>query len=907
MSDLDIFLEFGLEEPPESREYERLRALSKHLCGTPDPVGGFRPRLAASICARSEAELFVLSAPRFAIRAYIGGHGFVNARRLAEFANSYERSFGTNTKLGSEIPKAGCIGDSLLLAPKRLRADYMILETELGLAYGESDRIVGTPFVTHTPAISGGMCAQAVCFQATALRQFDARGIFGVAEITALAEDENAAWFDIGGMTAEKIVKYFSHERVGLAATYVIVDRFQGISQVEQEEMFAKGMQAYVASGMPVILPVDLREMERINLFDSIPVSLRPKCKRSSSSTESKPDETDKPLEHAVVLVGVQKKDNLGQFNAGNLKFLLNDPATFPFIEATGRDLSNCRGWRRKSSESSGNLGFIPVTPSNVRLPLLTQPSLEFYEFGLANLARFLRRFDMNSRPILNDYPGELTQSEQFGEFRLVNLATWPFVAEKSVECHTPPDDCLGFAESSGVPELIDMIREQIQNKRLTKRWAWLQVLRETTAHGSSAPETVAWIWNAENPPLQVPNDPRELKATEFGPESLRNRYLLAGYSRIDGQWKCTENREFPFSVEPSPPAQLRGSLVTSFDPKTGALPFLLNGDWPTTRVPRCDLYVWMKPDLNTLAQEARSSGITFNYSADWTAAEAMSEWSNNDDFIDWTAGLLVRQERATARCHLAAIASFVPEISARFGSEHAKAAARSLQYLARLGIAIRKHQESTDVPKHEQLSAIEIVCGSRVEAVLEASSKNRGVSAYLAANRAGFDSIQSIVSNMRAALNPRLCSDLRELDLFFAMELEPGPLFAASTLPHLVALANALRLSPDLGSVVGFNADFAHYRLAGITPQLLFRHKQVMQKVVHAHISGEHRHAHICDAPTLAEDLLPWVDVLKWISASSDLRGRGLTVAQELEAAASPDLAFQAAEDLRRLLGEIP
>jgi hypothetical protein len=202
------------------KEVERLTLLRQWLY--PHMTGRLEFRAAPSLIARSETELFGISMPRFAFRAYLSPRSFVNARRISTFgelATSWGRppvdyypffDHCVATKSPAEtISQSSCIGDSLLEPPTWLdQRKYHVLTTELGLAYGEHGEIHGTPFVNHV-RLGGGWCAQAVCLMATALCQETARGIYGVAEITALASDQDSSVLDLGGMTPDKICNYF--------------------------------------------------------------------------------------------------------------------------------------------------------------------------------------------------------------------------------------------------------------------------------------------------------------------------------------------------------------------------------------------------------------------------------------------------------------------------------------------------------------------------------------------------------------------------------------------------------------------------------------------------------------------------------------------------------------------------
>jgi hypothetical protein len=154
-------------------------------------------RSAPSIVVRSEAELFGINKPRFAYRARLSGTdgsilGFSNLRRIKSFV----RSIGKRLDVGIQADfltklqlKCRCLADSFLAVPNWAGA-YQVVTTDLARWYAESGPDNGTSFVTHFP-VGGGMCAQAVCFMASALLHDYANGVFGVAEVTMLSSEFN--------------------------------------------------------------------------------------------------------------------------------------------------------------------------------------------------------------------------------------------------------------------------------------------------------------------------------------------------------------------------------------------------------------------------------------------------------------------------------------------------------------------------------------------------------------------------------------------------------------------------------------------------------------------------------------------------------------------------------------------
>jgi hypothetical protein len=210
-----------------------------------------KARVAQSVIIRSEGILFGTSIPRFAIRVYLEGGGFINCRRLntfvenshydgnTEWGNRYQAGTiaeeqrnqdldGTQLEhktLAEVLEGQSCIGDSLLCEPQRLKKDHFsyidISAARLFDSYGESRSLVTNdgPFIPYIRSVNlgGGLCAQAVCFMATAALANHASKVCGVAEITALAHEDNCLELSLGGLTPEKMQNYFSRVNLRLS------------------------------------------------------------------------------------------------------------------------------------------------------------------------------------------------------------------------------------------------------------------------------------------------------------------------------------------------------------------------------------------------------------------------------------------------------------------------------------------------------------------------------------------------------------------------------------------------------------------------------------------------------------------------------------------------------------------
>jgi hypothetical protein len=303
------------------------------------------PRTAPSIITRSEAELFGVSSPRFAVRAYLTKNSFVNIRRRSVLRNMVKLTFhdeDTLERLSQALSKKDhtWIADSLLEPPPRL-SHCEFLTTRLARAYGEESEADVTPFVTHI-SVGGGLCAQAACFMSLCLTP--SRQIFGISEITRLALGDQPV-LKIHGLTSESIANFFCHESIMLNAQH---QEFS--DEGPDEQHFIKtAIKAYIRSKVPLIAIVSLSRMQgahhlykhnkailqlnRYELDDDrslLPIGLSGHTEAQKSVLRNHP-ENDR---HCVVIVGVS--DN---------SVCLHDPATFPFLEATYSQLIDARAY----------------------------------------------------------------------------------------------------------------------------------------------------------------------------------------------------------------------------------------------------------------------------------------------------------------------------------------------------------------------------------------------------------------------------------------------------------------------------------------------------------------------------------------------------------------------------------
>ena len=389
----------------------------QHL-GTPITADEIRYRVAPSIMARSECELYSISAPRFAVRASLPDGSFLNLRRI-EFllrACANVPIAGTSGKrsLADELmpnrTQGTAIGDSVIVPPKN-RFDpheWFVLTAPLGKRYGEHAGILegeihGTPYVRQM-YLGGGMCAQAACFMANALLIEDANALFGVAEITALASEAvcqgRPASLTVTGMTLGEMQLFLSGNFVGLEcyiqAPYAIAGAEAPLGDDSHLllELCVNALRSYVLSGMPIILHLDYRNVCFAEDF--------------APQSDCLAQLTD-PAHHAMVFVGCELKRPCG--------FVVNDPSYLPFRQLAPAELRGAI----PVTDRGKTPRFAAVTPPGVKLPLFPSFSRRSpATFGMTDVLAGLACSDDEDRAAL--FPENFPIFQPDDEMRLLRV-----------------------------------------------------------------------------------------------------------------------------------------------------------------------------------------------------------------------------------------------------------------------------------------------------------------------------------------------------------------------------------------------------------------------------------------------------------------------------------------------------
>lgn len=861
---------------------EKLRAVATYLYDD----DSIQCRIAPSLVVRGEAELFGLSAPRFACRVYMtaGDGAFVNVRRFEVLARAVgqhleERSLedesrAPNDKFEAELfcltdrmcsANSNCAADSLFTPPKKFTdAGYHILTAALGAAYGEDAKLHGTPYASHLEIFGGGMCAQAVAFQATALWPDCTMGIYGIAEITFLADQGEPEWTDLGGMTPDRLIRYFVSEHVGLNAQLQFVSG--RLDPLKQVNLFSDVMYAYVVSGIPVLVPMDLGRMNGREL-PGIPVRGQSILERNELPEQYRQGwQKPRPRPHVVLVSGVHKTES-------KREFLINDPATFPFLKASGPQLAEARWYTSGNKRRLDSLSIIAVTPSEIKLPLLNIRDGQIIRIGLLKIAEDIQQC---GPPGLPRFKEPLYEP---GEFRLIDLS------------FSQPNSERFEAAACGIPDdVINHLRELVDLGHVPKRWCWVQYKKHK--HGEFGESL--WIWDATR---EAPTP------TDVFPEG---QYLLAVAGRKGTQWTLSLPKSPPSSaVVPVPVSRaselnlpkgdsklLKPALISSFD--VDGLESAASQWKPGVG---CEAYLAMRSDLQALFEENEPGQ---------DAVSAMARLSEDESRIN-----LIAHRLAAKNLPITGFASFIPEITGNPEERRGQRAQGAISFLAKLALALHKCGHD-----NAHLRTIELVAGSRIERIFQAEPLPIGDGLkfrHLARRMSDSEARRRVLANLSHAVKEPLSRQMQEHGICFAFELEPGPLFALRDWDTIRNFALMIDGNERLSPVVGLNLDIAHWRIAlgDDAIEVIQKTEVVRRRIVHAHISGHHPHAHLGDVrlDVLNEpfrDFGPWIRLLR--SIASEVWGRRYPsfsgyVSHEFEAARDPKEVWDSVEELRRLL----
>jgi sugar phosphate isomerase/epimerase len=348
---------------------------------------------------------------------------------------------------------------------------------------------------------------------------------------------------------------------------------------------------------------------------------------------------------------------------------------------------------------------------------------------------------------------------------------------------------------------------------------------------------------------------------------------------------------------------QLKLSLISSFLPTRFTHAARV---WPTDV--KCELYTFMQTEVEP---RLRDLGLAKNV----TAVDVLARMEDrHQDALEWAT--LFNNTANRRNVSIIGFASFIPEVSARQGSQRSNQAIKAVRFLCRLAMRL--------ADLGQPMKVIEIVAGSRIDGLL-AGERTEGSRHFHARVLSDAEALTRFLSSVREAVTP-IGSEFKSKRLVIAAELEPGPLYVLRDWCTLHEMCR--RLDGDesiLKSVLGVNLDIAHWILASdfldrqatataignrLTVAGLARSELIRRRIVHAHCSG-HFKGHVGDAPPLdvkrRNELLPWLGLLRDIYRDAEKRDLPATgfVSLELEATKNEETLRRAIEQLRSLCNE--
>lgn len=566
--------------------------------------------------------------------------------------------------------------------------------------------------------------------------------------------------------------------------------------------------------------------------------------------------ESAKALLHAVVIVGAQLNSNESETEA----FLVQDPSDRPFVSYSCRDLLY------SSTTVSGHVyGFLPVLPAEVKLPLFDSICDD------GNQKKRLRGLeavvaDAYHRKVFRAKAcNQLLDSDQV---RLINLENKNGDWRKVL---TTGDNFL--------PEILTLVQRWADSQAISSGWFW-------TVHHSS--ETYGESLTLYDATLALP-------FRDTGALHLAAACRLSKDQNV-GRWK----------IENAQSSRLQMSVLTSY---TAGISYETKSTFSCVKslgVDAIEFYCFMQELLNDkrIVDMAAKDGVEYTTVLEFMAIYAQRDHGTFLNAIDKLAELVFD---FSGRVPIIALASFIPTLSLPAEHPGAKIGQNALMFLhvfAGKLIGEKKHNS----PKK---MFVEIVAGSRVEGVFPV-----GNSDFLARISSNKNAVKNLVENIdiatkQAISNLEINDGLEKYDLknvIFAIELEPGPLFAVNGWNSIKQLCRNLDIheSEFIQKNVGLNLDVAHWRMAkdssgkSISPELVRGDLQVFRRIVHSHISGHHAHAHFGDIPLGAlnelEEFSPWISLLqqRMFLGQSELPFSGF-VSLEYEAAKSEAVARDA------------
>lgn len=466
---------------------------------------------APSVITRGDAQILNVSAPRFAIRAYLDTRkcSWVNLRRLLELREQVPQEWNTarhtkrrtNLELAPAhlavgmapnprraIGKSSPIGDCLL---RFSNPDYHVIQVDLHEACGvprdsREIKLGGTPYVHGIEVI--GVCAQAAAFMMTMCLADHAKCVLSLCEITHLAIAENTDTkfeeFEVRALSPIELVQYFTFPNLGpgLNAFYEIFSRAFYPFHLDQVRWLRESLMSYVNSNIPVTIPIDLNRADGkgtnvcwIDEEESLyKIHNNPPIETELFGSAAPPTAN---VLHTIVVVGVERP----MARRTDPLFLINDPSHLPFLRASASDLMKYRPYN-----SDGLLhepSFVVAVPPAVKIALNTHITNDRQiHWGIRNLSSLLPFSVLFGFLSAQPYSCNASPSFRLVKIDETNITDW------SLQLNNAP-----------VPVgLVKDLTQWITQDKPGVAWFWLQYSNNFII-----------AWNAENKGLSFNDVPQ--------------------------------------------------------------------------------------------------------------------------------------------------------------------------------------------------------------------------------------------------------------------------------------------------------------------------------------------------------------------------------------------------------------
>lgn len=925
-----------LHEDGWSKEFEfDIRAIGQCMQIT----GNVEAEIRQSQITRNEADLLLLSYPRFCLRVYLPRNGgFLNLRRVKAIRHALSLE-----KRGDLTDSVPTIADCLLRPNAQLQQQYQIVTCSLGEDYGEPELKDVVPFVKHLP-VTGSVCGQACCWMVTSLLRDWSKSIVGLSEISFWARDtKDRSEVKMSGLDGTEVL-HFLEEHAKLSAAKVYPPTTSDDQSIMAENL-ARLCRTYLKSGLPVLLPVNAREWKQ-RVTDEFLRELDTDFGLTLSGTTN----------HMVLLVGISNDDS-------KQEILVNDPTIGPFLQVDTMTASSCQdSLRPKQTEEQQCSRVIPVAhPSVACHPLRFSESKSVRcRIGIVDAMAYGRlpkgiRFCEDTTETLTlpsesttvnhdvDEIDEIFDSivDQKSGFREEAATIW---GKSEFRLYDRLNNKKAELSSLGLPEGLTSTLQESSNRR----FVWIQKLLLPAYCDKRKHGLTFWLWEASVAP------PRHSKYQSHQDLIVNGEFRLAGSKphelatfieesllAVWGESPIYEKGEFtsPRNGELLPPSvqrtkgglsirrtwqslirRLSRSFSRPWRPAISVLTsFAASKDgvrdyWPPS-VNRAELYLMMQETAQEVSKSLsgvyKHSGMRIPSDRDCNAVSILASlapvsFTNPESQIDTcklgvetTAQIVL--EGLPQDCQVTCLATYIPSVSAAPGTFAANMAIDALS----ASLLIAKELGRRGHP----CRCVEIVAGSRLR-----NPQRIPDGAFTMEVMSDEESQQSLLINLCTALErfderKSALGLTRGVDPSFCLELEPGPLFVLRDIARMNVLAESIdRLHRRYSRRIGFNYDIGHVRISRQMSQeagpLLT--KKARAKIGNAHISGVSPLGHLADLP-LAEDmdqtLQQLLDDYLVDPGGNALLATSGSISLELEVTSKPGLVADSARTLQELV----